>query len=191
MDKNKLISHFKTHETHRQIALFMFFGFFALVAELVSRPVLDLMFIRLDTMLEIWPFPEQALGSLLAFMISNLLAKVISYVFNRRKTFRANNNALTSGMLYFTLCAVLLVIETIIGTPLQNRLYFAFGGRYCEEDFSTISALRPGLYQLCGTLSQLIYCSADSIIMFFMNKYVIMRHRDDKAIAVTSDAKSE
>lgn len=156
----------------------MFYGTFALIAELATRFGCDIAFRHLDTMLTIWPLPEQALGSLLAFMLSNLLAKTISFFLNRKKTFEANNNAIWSGFLYAVLCIVLLFIETIIGTPLQNRLYLLFGGRYCDEDFSTISALRPGLYQLCGTLSQVIYCAADSAIMFVMNKYVIMKHNE-------------
>lgn len=158
----------------------MYYGFFALVAELLARFLCDIAFRRLDTMLEIWPFPEQALGSLLAFMISNLLAKTISFICNRKKTFEANNNAVWSGINYALLCIALLIIETIIGTPLQNKLYYLFGGRYCDEDFSTISALKPGLYQFCGTLSQLIYCSVDSAIMFVMNKFVLMKHHDEK-----------
>ncbi len=165
-------------QTHREFVLFMTYGFLALVAELLVRLVCDISFQSLDTMLDIRPFPEQALGSMLAFLISNILAKVISYVFNRKKTFKANNNALISSLIYAIVCIALLIFETIIGTPLQNFLYLTFGGRYNDPDFSTISATLPTLYQLCGTLSQLIYCAADSLILFFLNKYVIMRRKE-------------
>lgn len=175
----RIHAHLRKNTTERQFVLFMFYGTIALIAELLARFGCDIAFRRIDTMLDIWPFPEQALGSLLAFMISNILAKTISFIFNRKKTFEANNNALWSGFLYAILCIVLLIIETIIGTPLQNSLYLAFGGRFCEEDFSTLSALQPGLYQFSGTLSQLIYCSVDSAIMFIMNKYIIMKHHED------------
>lgn len=174
----RIHAHLRKNKTERQFVLFMFYGTFALIAELLARFGCDIAFKRLDTMLDIWPFPEQALGSLLAFMISNILAKTISFILNRKKTFEANNSAIWSGVVYAGLCIVLLIIETIVGTPLQNKLYFLLGGRYSDEDFSTISALKPGLYQLCGTLSQLIYCSVDSAIMFVMNKYVIMKHHD-------------
>lgn len=160
----------------RQIVLFMFYGFFALVAELVVRLVLDILLQGLDIMFRIPPFEEQALGSFIAFAISNILAKTISYVFNRRKTFKANNSLLYSAVLYICVCVVLLIIETIIGTPLQNMLYIIAGGHFDELDFSTEAALNPGLYQLMGTCSQLIYCTVDSIIMFMLNKFVIMKH---------------
>lgn len=175
----RIHAHLRRNKTERQFVLFMFYGFFALIAELLARFGCDIAFKKLDFMLNIWPFPEQALGSFLAFMISNLLAKTISYVLNRKKTFQANNSAIWSGTVYALLCLVLLIIETIVGTPLQNKLYFLFGGRYNDPDFSTVSALRPGLYQLCGTLSQIIYCSVDSVIMFVMNKYVIMKRHGE------------
>lgn len=178
--RDRIKRYLDEHKTQREVALFMFYGTFALIAELLVRFILDIVLKRWDYMLVIWPFPEQAAGSFVAFLVSNLLAKTISYIFNRKKTFKANNNAVTSGIMYAALCIALLIIETIIGTPLQNGLYRLFGGGFCDEDFSTISATAPGLYQLCGTLSQLIYCAADSLIMFFVNKFLIMR-RVEKA----------
>lgn len=178
MNFKKINEYLDRHKTKREIVYFMLFGSIALVAELVARFVCDISLKSLDYMLNIWPFPEQALGSFLAFFISNVIAKTISFVFNRKKTFKANNSATKSLILYIIVCVVLLVIETVIGTPLQNGLYRMMGGHYDELDFSTESAMLPGLYQLCGTLSQLIYCTGDSVIMFFMNKYVIMKREE-------------
>ena len=178
MSFQKIRDYLDKHRTKREVVYFMGFGFFALVAELLVRFVCDISLQNLDYMLEIWPFPEQALGSFLAFLLSNIVAKAISFVLNRKKTFKANNSAAKSLLIYISVCVVLLIIETIIGTPLQNKLYILFGGGYDELDFSTESALKPALYQLCGTLSQLIYCAGDSLIMFFMNKYVIMKRKE-------------
>lgn len=175
-----LREYLRTHRTQREFFLFMFYGTFALIAELLCRFFCDIGFQNLDTMLDIWPFPEQALGSFLAFLISNILAKTISFVFNRKKTFRANNSAVFSAVLYTIVCILLIVFETIIGTPLQNRLYILLGGRFTEVDFSSSAASNQHLYQWCGTFSQLIYCTADSVILFLMNKYVIMKHKDIK-----------
>ncbi|MCD8005218.1 MAG: hypothetical protein LUE91_06140 [Oscillospiraceae bacterium] len=178
MPANKLTCYFEQHKSQLQVVWFLIFGLAAMIAQLGSRIACDIAFQGMDSTVSIWPFPSQTLGSFLAFLISNTLAKVISYVTNRKKTFQANNNLCFSVIIYIVLVVALIVIETIIGTPMQNGLYVLLGGGFAGTVQATASAQSPVLYQACGVASQLIYGIGDAVIVFFMDKYLIMRKTD-------------
>lgn len=162
-----------------QVILFVMFSSIAAVAQLASRAIIDLLLRNQTQMVEVWPFGKQALGSFIAFLASNIIAKVISYVTNRNTTFKANNNKVRSAIIYTIMVILLIIIETIIGTPLQNGLYGIFGGGFAGEEITTATVDNQTLYQICGMLSQAIYGFADGLIVFFMDKYVIMRNDND------------
>lgn len=174
MLSEKIKKYFADHPAHRQIALFLVFSFAALCSQLLSRLILDLALKNVSQSVSIWPFQQQALGSLLAFLVSNIIAKTVSYITNRKKTFAADNNVSASVVIYIVTVTVLIIVETVIGTPIQNWLYLLFGGTYAGAQLTTANAAVPWLYQLCGTLSQMLYGIGDMVIIFVMDKYVIM-----------------
>lgn len=169
-------SYFTRHKNQRQVVFFLLFSFFALIAQLLSRIICDMAFQNLTLTVSLPPFPEQALGSLFAFLISNIIAKALSFILNRKNTFKASNNLAFSITIYVIMVVILIVVETAIGTPLQNGLYMLFGGTF-DGAHTTSAANSPTLYQICGTISQLIYGIADAVIVFFMDKYVIMHNK--------------
>ena len=171
-----------------QLILFVAFSSIAAIAQLGSRVIIDLLLKNLTQTVEIWPFGKQALGSFIAFLVSNIIAKVISYVTNRKTTFKATNNAVSSAVIYTVMVVALIIIETIIGTPLQNGLYGLLGGEFSGAELTTNSALSPSLYQICGVGAQAIYGFFDGIIVFLMDKYVIMRN-DTPTDSNTTDNK--
>lgn len=164
----------------KQVILFMLFSSIAAVTQLASRAIIDILLRGLTQMIEVWPFGKQALGSFIAFLVSNIIAKVVSYVTNRKTTFKANNNKVRSAVIYTIMVVLLIIIETIIGTPLQNGIYGLLGGTYEGPVLSTATVNNVTLYQICGMLSQAIYGLGDGIIVFFMDKYVIMRNDEKK-----------
>lgn len=165
------------NENIRQIVLFVLFSSLAAISQFGSRLILDLLLSGYHQTVEIWPFGKQAIGSFIAFLVSNIIAKVVSYVTNRKTTFKANNNALASAVIYFIMVVVLIIVETIIGTPIQNWLYKLLGGTYTGAELVTDSVNNATLYQICGIGSQAIYSFFDGIIVFLMDKYVIMRRK--------------
>ena len=121
---------------------------------------------------------RQALGSLLAFLLSNIIAKVLSYILNRKKTFKADNNVASSLAIYIVMVVLLIIVETIIGTPLQNWIYALLGGTYEGQSLTTATVSDQVLYQICGTLSPMLYGIGDCVIVFLMDKYVIMKRSE-------------
>lgn len=185
---NETIEKIKGNKNIFQLILFVAFSSIAAIAQLGSRVIIDLLLKNLTQTVEIWPFGKQALGSFIAFLVSNIIAKVISYVTNRKTTFKATNNAVSSAVIYTVMVVALIIIETIIGTPLQNGLYGLLGGEFSGAELNTSSALSPSLYQICGVGAQAIYGFFDGIIVFLMDKYVIMRN-DTPADSNTTDNK--
>ena len=102
-------------------------------------------------------FGEQTLSVFLSFLIANIAAKVISYILNRKKTFSAKNNLAFSITVYVIMCVSLIVVETIIGEPLANAYH-----TFVRSE------------ELCRTLSTVTYSVVDFVIVFLLEKFVIM-----------------
>lgn len=167
-------SYLNEHEGQKEVLLFMSFNFIAMLVQVFSRIGLDLCFTNVQKMVKIWPFEAQALGSFLAFLLANIIGKTVSYSLNRRKTFNAHNS-LMGLVIYYAMIIVIICVESIVGTPLRNLLYLGLGGIHDGKHLMTDSVTRPVLYQLCGVFSQWICGLVDQIIIFVMDKYVIMR----------------
>ena len=152
------------HKTMLQAILFMVFSCLAFVAQLGTQALFDWALGDVTQPVKVWPFPEQALGALISFLIANVVAKVISFIMNRKKTFNANNNKIFSAVTYTIMVVVLIIVETLVGEPLANALNNASNGV---------------LGDWANTLAIIIYSIPDFIIVFLMDKYVIMRHKED------------
>ncbi len=163
------------HKTARQIIYFSIVGQISLFTMLISRLILDLLLKNLTNQVNIQPFPPQALGSFLAFLVSNIACKTVAYILNRKKTFKADSNAIFGAVVYTVMVVLLIVVETIVGTPIQNWYYKLFGGQWTGEALNTASVLKPALYQVCGSLAIITCGIIDSVIVFFMEKFVIMK----------------
>lgn len=170
-------NYFIEHPKKREVFLYIIFTFIAFICDLLTRFVFDMILKGYSEVVKIWIFPPQAVGTLIAFLMANIVAKVVSFIFNRKTTFNANNSKLFSIISYTIMCIAFIIIETIIGAPIQNQLYIWMGGGYNGISLTTSSVLNQGMYQLCGSLSQMIYGICDFVAAFFLDKYIIMKHK--------------
>lgn len=159
--------------TFKQIFVFFIIGQIALLSQILCRIILDLSLKNLTTVISIKPFEDQALGSFIAFSLSNIIGKALSYILNLKKNFKASNT--THGIIiYVVMQLTFIIVEAIIGTPLQNSYYVLFKGSWTGA-ISTLTVQNHTLYQICGTLSIITCGLVDSTICFVMDKYVIMK----------------
>ena len=161
----KVAKYINEHKTLLQAILFMLFSCLAFVAQLGTQALFDWALASVDKVVKVWPFPEQALGTLISFLIANVVAKVLSFVMNRKKTFNANNNKIFSAVTYTIMVVTLIIVETLVGEPLAKALNTASNG--VLDDWS-------------NTLAIILYSIPDFIIVFLMDKFVIMRHKEEK-----------
>ena len=174
--KEKVVGFFKKKEktegekTVVQAILFTLLSMVAFVSQLILVNVIPLIY-KDTTPISAWIFGEQARNAFVAFLISNTAAKVISYVLNRKKTFAAVNNLTFSIVTYVIMCVTLIIVETLIGEPLAKAYFKLFGGKVKID--------------ICRTISMITYSMFDFVIVFLMEKFVIM---NDKLFKKKTDA---
>lgn len=101
------------------------------------------------------------LAGFIAFLGSKCVAEIISFTINRKKTFNANNNILFSAVMYVITVIGIILLSTWLGGALGDVL----GGSIGADWGNTISKLLGSLLSW--------------VIMFLMDKFVIMRRKDD------------
>lgn len=125
------------------------------------------------------------LAGFIAYLVANIVAKVISYILNRKKTFAAVNNLAFSFSVYVIMCVALIVAETFIAVPIQN-FWIGIG-------------VPP---DVAGMVTVITYSIPDFLIVFLMEKFVIMNNKlfakkeevaaaDETAVAVDDTAAVE
>ncbi len=114
------------------------------------------------------------LAGFIAFLVSKCVAEVISFIINRKKNFEADNNIVFSIVTYVITVVALIIFSTWLG----GALYALVGDSLGE--FGT-------------TIGKLLGSFISFIVMFLMDKFVIMTKKGDKknkkedAVEVTTE----
>lgn len=176
----------KKKGTLLQLVLFIALSIIACVVQMLIINYLP-MAIKNDTMVDAWIF-SQPLNSLIGFLVGNVVAKLLSYFLNRKATFGARKHFAFSMTVYVIMCVVLIIVETLIGEPLKQQ-YIALLG----DSMAKVSFFASDIEGWCNILSIITYSCADLIIVFIMNKLVIMndhifdRFEKKKAVAAEGE----
>ena len=159
----------KEKGTMLQLVLFIALSIIACVVQMLIINYLP-MAIKDDREVQAWIF-TQPLNSLIGFLVGNVVAKLLSYFLNRKATFGARKHFAFSMTVYVILCVVLIIVETLIGEPLKQAYLGVLGDpiRNCG-----IAFFADDPEGWCNILSIITYSCADLIIVFIMNKLVIM-----------------
>ena len=103
-------------------------------------------------------------GLFIAFLASAILAEIVSFLINRKATFDANNNFLASALMYAALVVIVISLKTWIVTVLA-----AWVATWTENTL------------LIEWIPKIISMLVAVAIIFPMNKFVIMRHKESSA----------
>ena len=143
--------------------------------------------------IDAWIFGVQPLAVFIAFLIGNIVAKVLSYILNRKKTFGAVNNLVFSMTVYTIMCVVLIIVETLIGSPFGQWLAKTLPDGFWNF-LGTSQAQELSNPDWSSTLAMIIYSTADFLIVFLMEKFVIMNDnlfKNNKKNKYVDQAKAE
>lgn len=155
----------KQKSTFLQFILFIVMSLVAFVVQIVivqfGPELLELCGVDATKEFTAWIFGNYTMAAFISFLVGNVAAKVISYILNRKKTFGAVNNLVFSMTVYVIMCVALIIAETLIGEPLANA-------------YKKLFASIPALVEWAPTLSMITYSIADFLIVFLMEKFVIM-----------------
>lgn len=159
----------KEKGTMLQLVLFIALSIIACVVQMLIINYLPLA-IKDDREIQAWIF-TQPLNSLIGFLVGNVVAKLLSYFLNRKATFGARKHFAFSMTVYVILCVVLIIVETLIGEPLKQAYLGVLGDPIRNSGIAFFANDPEGW---CNILSIITYSCADLIIVFIMNKLVIM-----------------
>lgn len=110
-------------------------------------------------------------ATFIAMLGSKCIAEIISFTINRKKTFKANNNVVFSAIMYVITVVALIIFSTWLAGPIGN----AMGAHNIDEGLSS-------------TVSKMVGSIISFVVIFLMDKFVIMRNVDkgDKEAAADS-----
>lgn len=155
----------KKKSTFLQFVLFIVMSLAAFVVQIVLVQFLPKLLVLCgvseSSTFTAWIFGQYTVPAFVGFAVGNVAAKVISYILNRKKTFGAVNNLAFSMTVYVIMCVVLIIAETLVGEPLAKA-------------YANLFKNVPALVEWSSTLSMITYSIADFLIVFIMEKFVIM-----------------
>ena len=110
-------------------------------------------------------------ATFIAMLGSKCIAEIISFTINRKKTFKANNNVVFSAIMYVITVVALIIFTTWLAGPIGN----AMGAHNIDEGLSS-------------TVSKMVGSIISFVVIFLMDKFVIMRNVEngDKEAAADS-----
>lgn len=100
-------------------------------------------------------------ATFIAMLGSKCIAEIISFTINRKKTFKANNNVAFSAIMYVITVVALIIFTTWLAGPIGN----AMGDHNIDEGLSS-------------TVSKMVGSIISFLVIFLMDKFVIMRRLD-------------
>ena len=120
------------------------------------------------------------LAGFIAMLGSKCIAEIISFTINRKKTFNANNNVVFSAIMYVITVIAIILLSTWLAGALGDVMGPAIGADWGN------------------TISKLLGSLLSWVIMFLMDKFVIMRRLDkgekevetETAEAIAADAQN-
>lgn len=169
------------HKNITQIIKFTFLSCIAAIVEVVSLNILLAALKSYSTTPVDWFIfhygaNENGLCGFVAFIVSTVLAQIVSFVVNRKKTFNANNNIVFS-IVSFTIMEVVIIGLQIWSGPL-------LAGEFVKAGLKN--------HDLAANISKFLWMFMSFVFVFIMDKFVIMRNTDKKdKKAVEGDATAE
>ena len=114
---------------------------------------------------------DGGLGVMIAYLVSAVIGQVITYVVNRKTTFKANNDPVKAAIGFAIMVVFIICAQSYCG-PILNAKF---------EAFASAKIASESIAGLIGTFGgKAVMMFVTLIFTFFMNKFVIMKHTDEK-----------
>lgn len=160
---------YRHHKLFRWIALFV---------KILSIPLLQFIFIGFRKEITL-PLSHQtmALSAFLSTAVALFIYYTIIFLLDRRFNFHVDNSGSKAFLIYWLVVSVLLVLESVYSTPLQNALYRLTGlGLVSGETVIMLATVTNKLvYLLLGFLVQFLFGLLTSIIVFNLFRFLLGR----------------
>lgn len=165
-DINPVKKFFMEHENIRQIVVFTLCSLVCFAIEYISFTVIELCIKGLDQPVDWIVFEYDHARTFVAFLVSNVLAQTATFILNRKKTFKATNNVLISGIMFAIMMVGIILLNTYLGGVITSAAQRTF-----EPSMGAKTAEIVAGY--CGKLTGSLL---SFVISFLGNKFLVMRN---------------
>lgn len=115
-------------------------------------------------------------GYVLPFLFSNLLAQIVGYIINRKTTFKSKTNLGASFTAYIIIILVLILFNTWLQGVLTGAIQV-----WCATQTTSFAST---LNKLAVTIASMTIGFEQFIILFPLEKYVLLREKKEDNIAL-------
>lgn len=163
----KIKDYFANNPTALQFAKYTIFSLAGGITELIIFAVLNYFLPRnginspMNWFIFVYPTAAGGLGAFIAFVVSAVIGQAIKFFTNFKKTFKSTNNIFLSAIGFAILSVIIVVgLNLYVGGLLNNEL--------CK--------VIPNA-KIAGVLAKLIAQVAGFLLIFPVNKFILMRKK--------------
>lgn len=167
----KLWDWLQAHENIRQMVYFIGFSLICFAVEYITFTIINESCKAaggdavkpFDWFLFHYDEQSAGVGGFAAFLVSNIIAQICTFVLNRKKTFRATNNVVISGIMYAILVVIIILLNTYLGGIITNAIAAT------DPDNGAIATLGGYVGKFAGSFLSFV-------INFVGCKFLVMRN---------------
>lgn len=176
-----LIEYIKSHEELRQMVLFLLFSFVCAASQTVTQFVLKYAIGAFNKESFSWfifnyEF-EKGLAEFIGFVCGAIIGQVMTFILNRKKTFKATNNVVVSGIMYAIIAVGIIILQTYLGSVVTKA---------CNNAAKANGTNTEGIIGFLITVTGMAVGGIAALVLSFLgNKYLVMRDWGKKKEKVT------
>lgn len=174
-----MIAYIQAHEDLRQMVLFFLFSIICGASQFVTNMVFKYALEAVPELGTDYPFHwfvfnHPSTGDFIGFLLGAIIGQVMTFVLNRKKTFKATNNVVIAAIAYAITAILIIILQTYLGGVVSTACTDAYKAANAGADpTGFISFLITVTGMLVGGITALILC-------FLANKFFIMRNWNTK-----------
>ena len=174
-----MIAYIQAHEDLRQMVLFFLFSLICGASQFVTNMVFKYALEAVPELGTDYPFHwfvfnHPSTGDFIGFLLGAIIGQVMTFVLNRKKTFKATNNVVIAAIAYAITAILIIILQTYLGGVVSTACTDAYKAANAGADpTGFISFLITITGMLVGGITALVLC-------FLANKFFIMRNWNTK-----------
>lgn len=174
-----MIAYIQAHEDLRQMVLFFLFSLICGASQFVTNMVFKYALEAVPELGTDYPFHwfvfnHPSTGDFIGFLLGAIIGQVMTFVLNRKKTFKATNNVVIAAIAYAITAILIIILQTYLGGVVSTACTDAYKAANAGADPTDfISFLITITGMLVGGITALVLC-------FLANKFFIMRNWNTK-----------
>lgn len=179
-----LINYIKTHEDLRQMVMFFLFSLLCAASQTITQFVLKYAIGAVNNEPFSWFLfnyqQDKGLAEFIGFICGAVIGQVMTFILNRKKTFKATNNVVIAGIMYAIIAIGIILLQTYLGAVITTS---------CKAAAAKNGTSTDGIVGLLITITGMAAGGLSALILSFLgNKYLVMRDWGKKK---TADGQTE